>query len=180
VRDVLGMVVSTGVGGGLIVGGVPVRGKSGNAGFVGAIGVGTPEQGSEASSLEQWSSGIWSVTWAREQGWTGTTGEQLVADAAAGLPIPSEALRRSGAALGRGIAAATALLDLELVTIGGGFSQAGAPLFDGIRAVLDAHHLASVRAVRVVPSSLGGEAPLIGAASLVLRPEYAPPGMLRP
>ena len=37
--SILGMVVSTGVGGGLVVGGLPVRGSTGNAGHIGQIEV---------------------------------------------------------------------------------------------------------------------------------------------
>ena len=78
-------------------------------------------------------------------------------------------------AVGAAIASATALLDLELVAIGGGFSQATPDLFDVIRGVLDAHYFGFVRKVRVVPTGLSGEGPLIGAAALVHRAELLPP-----
>jgi hypothetical protein len=51
--------------------------------------------------------------------------------------------------------------------IGGGFSQATPDLFRFIRETVASHHFEFVRRVQVVPSSLSGAGPLIGAAALV-------------
>ena len=83
-------------------------------------------------------SGPHTVAWARRQGFTGTTGEELAAAYAAGDPVARAAIARTGEAVGRAIASATALLDLELVAIGGGFSHATPDLFDHMRAVIAA------------------------------------------
>jgi DNA-binding LacI/PurR family transcriptional regulator len=58
-------------------------------------------------------------------------------------------------------------LDLEVVAIGGGFSHATPDLFDVIRAQTTQHHFEFVRRVRVVPSGLSGDGPLIGAPALI-------------
>ena len=84
------------------------------------------------------------------------------------------AIERTGRAVGQAIASATALLDLELVAIGGGFSQATPDLFEVINATIAEHYFGFVRKVRVVASGLSGEGPLIGAGALVHRAELLP------
>ena len=77
-------------------------------------------------------------------------------------------MRRAGRALGIAIASATCLCDLEVVSVGGGLSQAGPLLFDPLEEALRAHaRLGFARQVRVVPAMLGQSAGLIGAAALI-------------
>jgi len=170
VDNMMGMVVSTGVGGGLILGGRPFQGATGNAGHIGQIEVsgldGEPTVG-HTGTLEAVASGPHSVAWARRQGWTGTTGEDLARDYERGDKVARAAIIRAGTAIGQAIGSATALLDLELVVIGGGFSQATPDLFRFIRETVALHPFEFVRKVQVMPSSLSGAGPLIGAAALV-------------
>lgn len=170
IDNMMGMVISTGVGGGLILGGRPMDGASGNAGHIGHIEVsaldGEPTSG-HPGTLEAVASGPHSVAWARRHGWAGTTGEELSRDYALGDEVARAAITRAGTAVGQAISSAAALLDLELVVIGGGFSQATPDLFRIIRETVASHPFEFVRKVRVVPSSLSGAGPLIGAAALV-------------
>ena len=63
-----------------------------------------------------------------------------------------------------------ALVDLDLVAIGGGISRATPELFDHIRRGIDEHsRFEFTRKVRVVPSQLSDTGPLVGAAALVHR-----------
>jgi len=175
-RDMLGMVISTGVGGGLILDDSLIEGASGNAGHIGHVVV-DPEDGPDCvcggrGCLEAIARGPALAAWAREQGWRpgepGATARDLSADAARGDAVAAAALRRAGRAAGIAIASATSLCDLEVVAIGGGLSQAGALLFDPLHEALDAHaRLDFTRAVRVVPAALGQTAGLVGAAALV-------------
>lgn len=176
--NVMGMVVSTGVGGGILSNGMAVTGTSGNAGHIGHIEIAGIEGENTFGNplvLEAIASGPHTVAYARRQGFAGTTGEELAAAYAAGDPVARDAIQRTGRALGKGIGSAAALLDLQIVAIGGGFSQATPDLFDIIRAQIATHHLAYVRRVRVVPSALSGQGPLIGAAALIHRSELVPP-----
>jgi glucokinase len=78
------------------------------------------------------------------------------------------AMQRAGHALGIAIASAMYLCDLEVVSVGGGLSQAGALLFDPLEESLRAHtQMAFTRKVRVVPAELGQSAGLAGAAALI-------------
>ncbi|WP_433434593.1 ROK family protein [Nonomuraea sp. CA-141351] len=100
------------------------------------------------------------------------TARALAADALAGDLVARLAMRRAGRALGIAIASATHLCDLDLVTIGGGLSQAGAPLFDPLEEALREHaRMRFARRVDVVPAALGQEAGLVGAAALILAGE---------
>ena len=177
VDNVMGMVVSTGIGGGLIVGGRVITGPTGNAGHIGHVEVAGYEGEDtfgKATSLEAIASGPHTVAWARRQGFPGANGEALAAAYAAGDPVARAAIERTGRAVGQAIASATALLDLELVAIGGGFSQATPDLFEVINATIAEHYFGFVRKVRVVASGLSGEGPLIGAGALVHRAELLP------
>lgn len=173
--NVMGMVVSTGIGGGLILNGRTVPGPTGNAGHIGHVEVGGFSDRCACGGtgcVEAVASGPKSVTWAQGQGWKGATGEDLGASYAAGDPIAIAAVRRAGHAVGQAIASATALDDLEIVAIGGGFSRVTPDIFDFIRAAIaERTAFEFVTKVKVVPSGLSGEGPLIGAAALIHRPE---------
>jgi glucokinase len=161
--NVMGMVVSTGVGGGLVLDGRGVRGASGNAGHVGHIqvsGFDDPCACGRSGCLEAIASGPNSVRWAVAQGWEGSTGEDL---AASSDPRARAAIERSARAVGLAVASASSLVDLEVVAIGGGFSRSAPDYLDLVRAAAD-EGFPFVRATRIVPAGLGDEAPLIGAA----------------
>ncbi|HWR86340.1 MAG TPA: ROK family protein [Rhodoglobus sp.] len=176
VPNLMGMVVSTGIGGGLILGGIAVAGPTGNAGHIGHIEVGGFTEHCLCGGIgcvEAVASGPHTVRWAREQGFAGSTGEELAAAYAAGDEIAIAAVRRSGRAIGQAIASATALVDLDVVAIGGGFSHVTPDLFDFIREpIAERAPFPFVAKVRVISSGLSGEGPLIGAAALVHRAAF--------
>ncbi|WP_342749968.1 ROK family protein [Actinomadura mexicana] len=173
--NVLGMVVSTGVGGGLMLGGRLVNGASGNAGHIGHVIVepdGPPCGCGGRGCLEAVARGPGLVAWAREQGWqpgsADATGVELTGDARRGDPVAGAAMRRAGRALGIAIASATHLCDLEVAAIGGGLSQAGRLLFDPLEEAFAEHaRMEFARRLRIVPAELGQTAGLVGAAALV-------------
>ena len=171
--NVMGMIVSTGVGGGLILQGSAIAGPTGNAGHIGHVEVGgfdDPCLCGGTGCVEAVASGPKTVAWANRQGWVGDTGEELSAAYAAGDPVAVAAVQRSGRAIGQVIASATALTDIEVVAIGGGFSRVTPDLFHYIREAIDKRAAwGFVTKVRVVPSSLSDAGPLIGAAALVHR-----------
>ncbi|MCC4250280.1 ROK family protein [Microbacterium testaceum] len=169
-QNAMAIVVSTGVGGGLVLDGKPISGASGNAGHLGQTFVRTIEDDAAAATLEAVAAGPGSVAWAREQGWTGQTGLDLAASYRAGEAIAVAAVRRSAVAVGQAIAAAATLCDLEAVAIAGGFAKVADDYVDQVRAAAHAaaQH-AYARRCRIVPSGLDGDGPLLGAAALALR-----------
>ena len=174
--NVLGMVVSTGVGGGLILDSRMIQGASGNAGHIGHVVVDADNGPLCACGgrgcLEAIARGPALVAWAQREGWRpgqpDATARDLADDGAHGHPVGVAAMRRAGRALGIAIASAAYLCDLEVVSIGGGLSQAGAILFDPLEEALHAHaKLPFVRHLTVVPAALGQSAGLVGAAALI-------------
>ena len=173
--NVMGMIVSTGIGGGLILGGRVIAGSTGNAGHIGHVAVAgfdDPCACGARGCLEAIASGPRTVAWARSQGFAGETGEQLAAAAAAGDTVARAAVERSATAVGRAIASASALVDLDVVAIGGGFSHVSDDYIALVGATVCQHSdFGFVTKTRVVASGLGGEGPLVGAAALVHRAE---------
>jgi glucokinase len=173
-RFVLGMVVSTGIGGGLILDGTPYHGRTGNAGHVGHVVVeldGQPCSCGGHGCVETVASGPWMTRWALANGWAGPPGADAAAlgqAAAAGDALALQAFHRSATALAAMIASVGAVCDLDLVVIGGGVAKSGPILFEPLRAALAGYAgLSFIRGLRVVAAELGGDAGLIGAAALV-------------
>lgn len=169
----LGMVVSTGVGGGLVLDGVPYHGRTGNAGHVGHVVVEPDGQLCHCGGrgcVETVAAGPWMTRWALENGWAGPPGADAAAladAAAAGDPVAVRAFHRGARALAAMIASVGAVCDLDCVVIGGGVAKSGRTLFDPLNAALaDYAGLSFIRNLRVVPAALGGDAGLIGAAAL--------------
>lgn len=166
-RAFLGIVVSTGVGAGLVIGGEPVLGPTGNAGHIGHV-VADPEGPvcvcGGRGCLEAIARGPAVVAWARDQGCVATDGVTLVAAARSGDPIALAAFTRAGRALGVACASAAALLDLDVIAIGGGLAAAGNLLLDPASAAFERHAgMDFVRRCRLVPAVLGSDAGLVGA-----------------
>ncbi|AKK26209.1 ROK family protein [Mycobacterium sp. EPa45] len=167
----LGMVVSTGIGGGLVLDGAPYHGRTGNAGHVGHVIVdveGPPCACGARGCVEAIASGPHLAQWARSQGWTGADAKELADAAASGNELALKAFRRGARAIAAMIASVGAVCDLDLVVLGGGVAKAGPVLFDPVREEL--HTFAGLEflsGLRVVPAALGGEAGLVGAAALL-------------
>ena len=172
-RVMMGVVVSTGVGGGLVVDGAPLDGPTGNAGHVGHIVV-DPDGPDCACGgrgcLEAIARGPAVVEWALAQGWQPTSsadGVDLVAAAREGDAIALAALTRAGRALGIACASAVVLLELEVIAVGGGLANAGDLLLSPAVAAFERYAgLDYARRCRMVPAQLGDEAGLVGAGVL--------------
>lgn len=194
--DLLGMVVSTGVGGGVILDGQLRGGPTGNAGHIGHMIVEPdgPLCGCGGHGcLEAVARGPRLVEWALAHGWTGAPssgapdsepaeslpansgpaqfapdGRALLASARAGDHIAIKAFARAGQAVAVAVAGAAAVLDFHHVVIGGGIASAGDLLFGPLRAELAARaRLDFLADLTVQPSGLGEHAGLVGAAALI-------------
>jgi glucokinase len=172
-RDVLGMVVSTGVGGGLVLDGRLRDGATGNAGHIGHIIAepGGPVCGCGARGcLEAMARGPMIVAWAAERGCAARDGRELAELARQGDPVALAAFDRAGSAVGRVVAGVAALLELDVVVIGGGLTSAGDLLFGPLHREFAAHaQLHYTRDTPVRMTGLGQDAGLVGAAALILQ-----------
>ncbi|TGZ19705.1 hypothetical protein DV517_46790 [Streptomyces sp. S816] len=183
--NALCMVVSTGVGGGLVLGGQLHPGPTGNAGHIGHISVdldGDPCPCGSRGCVERIASGPNIAGRALEQGWRpGPDGDASAAAVAAAAraddPVAVASFRRAARALAAGIAATATLVEIDIAVIGGGVGNAGDVLFTPLReALADYATLSFVRRLTVVPAQMGTDAGLVGAAAAAL---IRGPGLVR-
>ncbi len=153
VANYIAMVVSTGVGGGIVLDGRLLDGTSGNAGHIGHIVVepdGHPCVCGARGCLEAEASG---------------TGIATITGRPAAEAGP-EVIERTGTLVGRAVASVATLLDLQLAVVAGSVALGyGAPFFAAAQREIDARcGLAYARPTRIVPAGLRDTGPLIGAA----------------
>jgi glucokinase len=73
--------------------------------------------------------------------------------------------------LGAWLGSVVSLLDPEIIVIGGGVAQIGAPLFERLRAIVPQRTInPHARELPIVPAHFGVEAGIVGAATVVMRP----------
>ncbi|MFD7750457.1 ROK family protein [Streptomyces sp. NPDC059698] len=175
--NALCLVVSTGVGGGLVLDGAPRPGPSGNAGHIGHISVdldGDPCPCGARGCVEGIASGPNIARRARENGWRpgpdgDATAAAVAAAARAGDPVALASYERAAQALAAGIAATAALADLDIAVVGGGVAGAGEVLFAPLRRSLrDYATLSYLRRLTVAPAVMGADAGLVGAAAAAI------------
>jgi len=151
-RNYIAMVVSTGVGGGIVLDGRLLGGRLGNAGHVGHIVVepdGRPCPCGSHGCLEAEASG---------------TALAAITGGPASL-APPELVERSGTLVGRAVGSVVNLLDLPLAVVSGSVALGfGDAFFRAAQTELDARcGLEFTHGARVVPGGLGDAGPLIGA-----------------
>jgi glucokinase len=172
-RGFLGIVVSTGVGGGIVINGHLLHGAHGNAGHIGHVVVN--DRGPDCACgavgcVEAIASGPSMVRlYQRERPMeTAITAADLATRARAQDPLAMRLFADAGMALGRGIAATASLVDLDLVIVGGGVSRSSELFWP---ALMDEFHRSArldfTRNVEIRVSELRVSASLAGAAALV-------------
>lgn len=154
----MAMVVSTGVGGGVILNGQLVDGATGNAGHIGHLIV-EPN-------------GRRCACGARGCLEAEASGRAIEAITGRSPTEPSyETMQRTGELVGRAIASVCNVLDLDLAVVGGSVALGfGATFFNSAQAALDRHsQLEYSRGARITPARLGDRGPLIGAGAVGMR-----------
>ncbi len=155
VDNYLAMVVSTGVGGGVVLDGRLLDGAGGNAGHIGHVIVvpgGRRCACGASGCLEAEVSGL-SIA--------AITGQPA---AQAG----PEMVARCGRLVGQAVASVANLLDLQLAVVAGSVALGfGEPFFTAAQQELDrSARLSFSRGARIIPGGLGADGPLIGAAAV--------------
>ncbi len=155
VSNFIGMVVSTGVGGGIVVDGQMLDGATGNAGHIGHVIVDPDGHRCGCGArgcLEAEASG---------------TAIQNITGRPATEPT-YEIMQRTGRLVGVAVASTCNLFDLKLAVVGGSVALGFGPtFFAAAQDVLDTEcRLAFSRGARIVPARLGDQGPLIGAAAV--------------
>jgi glucokinase len=156
-NDYIAMVVSTGVGGGIVLDGRLLAGRAGNAGHIGHVIV--EPDGHECAC---------GARGCLEAEASGSAIARITGAAPAAAPL--EVRERTGALVGRAVASAANLLDLPLAVVSGSVALGfGEPFFAAAQREVDAScRLDFSRGTRIVPGALGSDGPLIGAAKVAL------------
>ncbi|GAA0226103.1 ROK family protein [Cryptosporangium japonicum] len=171
-RDLMVVVLGTGVAAGLIVDGQPLAGADGSAGELGHLPVypdGERCACGQRGCLEVYASA--SGIARRYAAAGGTRAGATAADVASSLDsdvVAARVWREATEALGLALATATLLLDPALIVLAGGLTGAGDTLLRPVRTELQSA-LAWREAPPVANSPLGGDAGRLGAAILAWR-----------
>jgi glucokinase len=154
--DFIGVVMGTGVGGGVISRGTLLEGRHGNAGNIGHFVVepnGRDCVCGGTGCLEAYCGG-------------------RAIEAETGRPpqrSPQAIIERTGLLVGRALASVAAVCDVRLAIVGGSVALGfGEPFFQAVQQELDLRaRLSFIQGIRVLPAGLGADAPLIGAAAVI-------------
>jgi predicted NBD/HSP70 family sugar kinase len=177
---------SVGVGGGLVVDGEPLTGSAGYSGEIGHIPVNPDGIPCRCGSIGCLETEVGSTALLRRAGRSPEGGhdavDEVLAAAEAGEPRALAAFAETGRWLGIGLAGVINILNPELVLLGGRLTASYPFVRASLEAELDRRVLRAARGiVRVVPASLGVDAPLRGAAELAFEPLLSDPAAwLRP
>lgn len=183
-RDFVGIWVGTGVGGGVVLDGALHQGPRGLAGEIGHtvvdLGGGRACGCGRRGHLEAYAGrgSMEREARARHEGGVHTALVELAGDGRMTSGIWAKALDRGDRvatqlfdecveALGAAVASVTALLDVELVVVGGGLAEKlGAPFAERIADAARRRVFPGIPSLRVVPGALGDAAGAVGAALL--------------
>ena len=174
-KNMLGMVVSTGVGGGLIIDGKIFTGDSGNSFFIGHHSINFEGRlcvCGRRGCLEAYSSGPQMVAIAQENGWSssGDSFIDLAQSARDGDAIALDAISQGTHALARGIVNMVGSLDINHVVIGGGVVQSGDIFWKPLEKHMknESKAIEFLKDVQLHKAELERDAGVLGAALAIL------------
>jgi glucokinase len=173
VRDYLFVGIGTGIGGGIVAGGQPLRGAHGLAGEIGHLMVRPdgPECACGARGCAETLASAAAIGLrykARSGAGRDATAERVAELAAAGDPVAAAVWQEGVDALARALAHYVTLLDPEVIVIGGGLAGAGEVLLGPLRVALQAFLTFQV-GPRILGGQLGSDAGCLGAALVAWR-----------
>ena len=173
--DLIYLSSEVGVGGGVIIGGQPLAGTAGFGGEVGHIAVNPEGRMCSCGSRGCWETEIGELALLRYAGHGGDGGREAVdavfAAAEAGSPTALRAFAEVGRWLGLGLAGLVNTFNPGLVVLGTRFARMHPFTQEAMQRELDFRALRMSRdLVTVVPSRLGVDAPLLGAAETAFAP----------
>lgn len=191
-RDVRHMIyMFSGVGCGILVNGEIYRGATGAAGELGINSLKTTKEYAQeiATQLGRWEMDIGMVRMARERLQKGET--SIIKDSVAGDinkigfkdivkgvkakdALALKVVEETGLDLGKKIAFLVNLLNPEIVVIGGGIEDCGAPLLDAVKTAIKEWSVEEASSqVKIIPSAFGENAVALGVVGIVAREVFA-------
>lgn len=179
VDDLVLIKVATGIGAGIVSGGVLQRGAQGTAGDLGHVRVpGADDVACRCGNtgcLEAVAAGPALAAAVRAQGEDAATGGDVVELVRAGSQPAMAVVRQAGRDIGEVVATMVNLINPSVVVIGGQVAGAGEHLLAGIRESVYQRSLPlATEHLRIVTSRAGGEAAVLGAATLAIEHVLSP------
>jgi len=171
-REMTYLMLSSGIGAGLVLDGRLYRGAGGTAGEIGHVVV--DEQGpicrcGNRGCLETFAGADALVELLRRSHGDSLTMEGMLALAEAGDPACRRVIADAGRAVGGAVASLCNQFNPDRVVVGGELSTAGELLLDPMREAVERYAIpAAAKDVEVVPGALGDKAQLLGAVLLVV------------
>jgi predicted NBD/HSP70 family sugar kinase len=177
--ELLYVKVSTGIGAGIVAGGVLQRGARGAAGELGHNPVGDGDgvvcRCGNLDCLEAVAGGAALVAALRAQGRVVADVPGVVALVRAGDPEAVALVRHAGRRIGAVLAVAVNLLNPQVVVFGGDLAEAFEPLLAGVREQVYRRAMApATRELRIEQSALGDGAGITGCAAMALAEVLSP------
>lgn len=191
-REVRHMIyMFSGVGVGILINGEIYRGAAGAAG---ELGVASPKQSKEeafkiASQLGRWEMDLGMVRELRARIEKGEKSvcrdfvsgdlskigfKELIRGAKEKDPLAIRVVEEGGATLGRKVAFLANLLNPEIVVIGGGVEDCGAPFLEALKNTVKEWSVEeAANRVSIIPSAFGENAVALGAVGIVAREIFA-------
>ena len=171
--------VATGIGSGVISGGLLQRGAQGIAGDIGHVqiprGAGTPCHCGNRGCLEALASGPAIAQALRQSGVDVETSQQVVELVKRGNIEAIQAVRQAGRDIGEVLTACVSLINPSVIAMGGSMAQAGEHLIAGVREVVYARSMPlATEHLTIVQSSAGPNAAVIGAGMLAIHHALSP------
>lgn len=168
IENVVCVTLGTGIGGGIIINGEPIRGKDGIGGEIGHICVepeGFPCGCGSHGCVEQYASATALVRLARESGMKVENGKELYDAFKAGNGMADAVFRSMGRYLGIMLAGLVNALNPEMLVVCGGVTQGWDAFVSHTQAEINgrAYAVGAERA-KLVRGKLGDNAGIIGAA----------------
>ncbi len=178
IQDLIFVKIATGVGTGIISGGRLLHGSQGSAGDLGHVyspaAQDRPCRCGNRSCLESLASAASIAATLTSKGHPATSAADVVALVRSGNIESVRALREAGRALGDVLAMCTALLNPQVIVIGGEITNVGEPLLAGVRESIYARALPlASRNLKVAVARSGRLGGVIGAARMAIENVFA-------
>ncbi|MCC2031198.1 ROK family transcriptional regulator [Microbacterium allomyrinae] len=179
VQDLVYVKVATGIGAGIISGGVLQRGAQGSAGDMGHVQVpfshDSPRPPGDERDLEAIASGTAIAADLRAQGIDAAGSSDVVRLVRSGHPAAIAATRQAGREVGEVLATVVNMLNPSVIVIGGSIARAGEHLLAGVREVVYRRSIPlATQHLGIVQSQAGETAGVLGAAIMVTQQVLSP------
>ncbi|MGL4790712.1 MAG: ROK family glucokinase [Anaerotignaceae bacterium] len=181
-KDIVLITIGTGIGGGIISGEKIVTGVNGSGGEIGHLVADTSEEEfcncGKQGCVEQYASATGMVKMAKKMYAQGVstkmkdieniTAKAIVDNAKDGDTLALAVVEKMAEVLAIALSSATALMDPEIIVIGGGVSKAGDIIKDKIQEYYKKYAFHTTKNIEIVIATLGNDAGIYGAARLLL------------